>query len=298
MRREAVPLSDRPVVEVVRRRDLHAAGAEFLVDVAVGDHADRAAGERQRHFLADELGIAPVVGIHGDRDVAQHRLGPRRRDDDITLAIDTRIADLPDLALLLLVLDLEVGHGGAELRIPVDEALAAIDEPVVEQPHECFDDCGGEPLVHREALARPVARRAEAAHLVRDRRAGFLLPLPDALDEFLAADLEPRRAFDLELVLDDDLRRDAGMIGAELPQRVAAAHPLPADQHVHQRVLERVPHVQRAGDVGRRQLDAIGRRAVLPRRLEVAARFPQRVPLRLDGGGFEAFREFHGVMNG
>ena len=129
---------------------------------------------------------------------------------------------------------------------------------------------------------------------LRDRRARFLLPRPDALDELLAAEVVARRAFGLQLVLDDDLRRDAGVVGAELPQRVVAAHPVIADQHVHQRLLERVPHVQRAGDVGRRQLDAERRRAGVHRRLEIAARFPERVPLRLDGVRLEAFGEFHG----
>jgi hypothetical protein len=75
-------------------------------------------------------------------------------------------------------------------------------------------------------------------------------------------------AFGLELLLDDDLRRDARMVGADLPERVVAAHPMPADEHVHQRLLERVTHVQRAGDVRRRQLDAV-RIAIRPhRRLE------------------------------
>mgnify|MGYP003693838417 CR=1 FL=1 len=60
----------------------------------------------------------------------------------------------------------------------------------------------------------------------------------------------------LQLLLDDDLRGDARVVGADLPQRVVAAHPVVADQHVHQRLLERVAHVQRAGDVRRRQLDA------------------------------------------
>ena len=98
-----------------------------------------------------------------------------------------------------------------------------------------------------------------------------------------------------ELLLDDDLRRDAGVIGAHLPQRVDAAHAVIADQHIHQRLLERVPHVQRAGDVRRRQLDAERRRAGRVARLEIPARFPQRVPFRLDGVGLEAFGEFHVV---
>ncbi len=46
------------------------------------------------------------------------------------------------------------------------------------------------------------------------------------------------------------------MIHAGLPQHVAAAHALEAHQHVLQRVVERVPHVERAGHVGRRNDDA------------------------------------------
>ena len=40
-------------------------------------------GSRTR--LADQRAIALVVGMHRDRDVAEHRLGPRRRDDDASL---------------------------------------------------------------------------------------------------------------------------------------------------------------------------------------------------------------------
>jgi len=95
------------------------------------------------------------------------------------------------------------------------------------------------------------------------------------------------------LLLDDDLRRNAGVIGADLPQRVVAAHPVVADHEVHQRLLERMPHVQRAGDVRRWQLDA-ERGGIGPhRRAEETAGFPEGIPPRLDGVGFEAFGEFH-----
>src|SRR6187551_3285449 len=42
------------------------------------------------------------------------------------------------------------------------------------------------------------------------------------------------------------------MIGAGLPQHVAAAHALEADEHILQRVVKGVPHMERAGDVRRR----------------------------------------------
>jgi hypothetical protein len=64
-----------------------------------------------------------------------------------------------------------------------------------------------------------------------------------------------RQALLLQLALDHDLGGDAGVVGAGHPQRVVAAHAVVARQRVHDGLVERVAHVQRAGDVGRRQLD-------------------------------------------
>ena len=61
-----------------------------------------------------------------------------------------------------------------------------------------------------------------------------------------------------QLPLDHHLGGDAGMVGAGLPQHVLAAHALEAAQHVLQRVVERMAHMQRAGHVGRRNHDAVG----------------------------------------
>jgi hypothetical protein len=46
------------------------------------------------------------------------------------------------------------------------------------------------------------------------------------------------------------------VVGARLPQRVVAAHAVVARQRVHDGLVEAVAHVQRAGDVRRRQQDA------------------------------------------
>ncbi len=61
-----------------------------------------------------------------------------------------------------------------------------------------------------------------------------------------------------QLALHHHLRGDAGMVGAGLPERVVAAHPVPAGQDVLQRVVEGVAHVQAAGDVRRRDEDGEG----------------------------------------
>ena len=114
------------------------------------------------------------------------------------------------------------------------------------------------------------------------RRIWRVIVLPDSAfhfqtrsTKFLAAEIEAVFAFGAELPLDHHLRGDAGVIRARLPQRRVAAHAVPAGERVHQRVLERVPHVQRAGDVRRRQHDAVGGAVALRR--ECARGFPTLV---------------------
>ena len=64
-----------------------------------------------------------------------------------------------------------------------------------------------------------------------------------------------RNALRIELAFDDDLCRDSGVVGARLPQGVLTLHAVIAGQRVHQRLVEAMPHVQRAGDVGRGEQD-------------------------------------------
>src|SRR5205085_12417383 len=61
--------------------------------------------------------------------------------------------------------------------------------------------------------------------------------------------------------LDLLLRRDAGVVGAGDPLRPLPARPMKTDEHVLDRAVERMAHVQRAGDVRRRHRD----RVILPR---------------------------------
>jgi hypothetical protein len=151
--------------------------------------------------------------------------------------------------------------------------------------------------VHGELLAAPVHRTAEAPELAGDLAAALGLPFPDFGDEILAAVVGALVLALLELALDHHLGGDAGMVGADDPQRVLALETLVADDDVLQRVVERVADVQAAGDVGRR-VDQ--RERLRPRALgaEQAAGFPVGIPLRLDRGGIESLGEFGGHVAG
>ena len=126
--RKAMATAHLVVVEVVGRGDLQAARAELLVHHLIGDHRDGAARQGQIQHLSDIPPVTVVVGVHGDRDVAEHRLGPRGRDHQVALARGQRIADVPELARLLGRLDLEVRNRRVQHRVPVDQALTAIDQ--------------------------------------------------------------------------------------------------------------------------------------------------------------------------
>src|SRR3546814_10331373 len=83
-------------------------------------------------------------------------------------AVCERIAKMPELAVLLLADDFEIGDCGQQYRVPVDEALAAIDQAGFMQPDEMFDDRLRIRGVHRERFARPV----DAGTRSEERRVG------------------------------------------------------------------------------------------------------------------------------
>ena len=216
--RQIVPLADLEIVEVVRRRDLHRAGALLRIGVVVADDRNAPADQRQDRVLADQVLELFVIGMHRDRDVAQHGLRPRRRDDDELVGALDRIFDVPEMTAHLDLLHLEIGDRGQKLRVPVDQPLVLVDQAVVIERDEHLQHGARQPFVHGEALARPVARRAEPLELVDDGAAALGLPGPDPLQEFRPAHLAPRRLLALhELPLDHHLGGDAGVVGAGLP---------------------------------------------------------------------------------
>ena len=254
---QPVAIPDLVVVEVVGRRDLDAPGAELGIDHLVGDDGNAPLGERQLDHRAHEIAVAIVAGMDRDRGVAEHGLRARGRHFQMSAAVGERIADVPQRAVLFLGDDFQIRHCGLQNRIPVDEALAAVDQAVVVEADEGLAHRRGQSLVHGEAFVGPVDGRSHPSHLAGDGAARVLLPPPDALHEGAAAEVLAGESLGVDLALHHHLGRDARVVGAGLPERPAPVHAVVADQRVHDRVLERVAHVQRAGHVGGRNHDAV-----------------------------------------
>ena len=146
--------------------------------------------------------------------------------------------------------------GRLAARAPVDDVLAAIDQALFVEADEGLAHGAGEMLVHGEVLARTSRTDAPRRFICSRMLPPYCsLPLPDALDEFFAAQCRWR-------LLPSLASWRSTIIWVAMPawsvpgsQSVCAQHAMPADEDVHLRVVEHVAHVQAAGDVGRRQQD-------------------------------------------
>ena len=91
-------------------------------------------------------------------------------------AVFQRVAEPPQLAVDFNLLDLDVGDCRLEVRVPVHQALAPVDEPLVVKILENPENRIVKARVHREAVPRPVAGGSKSLQLVYYRTSGFVLP--------------------------------------------------------------------------------------------------------------------------
>ena len=187
------------------------------------------------------------------------------------------------------ILDFQIRNRGLEMRVPVDQTLAAIDQALVVHLDEDLDHGVMEVAFvtrrrvrrtgHGEGVARPIAGRAKTLELFDDRVAVLVFPLPDLRQEVIAAHIRAAEVrFLFQLLFDLKLGGDTRVVLTGLPKGVEAAHTVPADQDVLKRVVKCVAHVQSAGDIRRRDHDGEGFLAARIRaRLESSAFFPSLV---------------------
>ena len=261
---EVVPEADLVVGLVMGGGHLEDARAEFEIDRLVADdrqlHLD-IEGKGTPDMLADQVGVALILGIHGDGRVTHDRLGTRGGDlkpgagcfHDLEL-------EVVEVALLLLGDDLLVAQGGEGDGAPVHHPLAAVDQALSVEIHKDLLHFAGIGLVHGEALARPVAGGAEFLQLPDDDAAVLFLPLPDLLEEGFAAEVVAGLFLLLaELALDDGLGGDAGVVGAGKPENLVSRLAGAAGEDVLQGVVEDMSEGQDPGDIRRGDDDREGR---------------------------------------
>ena len=249
---QVVTFAGFKIVEVVGGRDFHHAGAEFRVGQIVQNNRNLAVHERQMDFAAMQVEVALIAGIDGHSGIAQHGFRARGGHHEVTIRTHYLVADMPEVTGGFIMLSFEVRDGGIATGTPVDHVLAAIDETFLVEADEGFAHRARQALVEGKALARPIAGSAQLHHLLHDHAAGFRLPLPDGLFKLLPAEVAEVDALFGELARHYHLGGNSRMVHARKPEHAIAAHTAPAHGDIDLGVLQHVAHMERSGDVGRR----------------------------------------------
>ena len=279
---QIVALAHLKVVGVVSGGHLHRAGAELHVHIIVGHHGDLPVHQRQNDLFAHQIGVALVVGVHGHAGIAQHGFGTGSCHDHALAAVRAGVADVPQMAGLLLIFHFRVGQGGLALGAPVDDTVAAVDQAFFVQAHEHLAHGLIAALVHGEALPAPVAASAQTALLAVDASAVLLFPCPCPLQKAFAAYHFLSQTFLGHGVHHLHLGGDGGVVGAGQPQGGVALHAVVTNGRVLQKTVHSMAHVQLAGNIGRRHHDGKGLLALHTVRHERAAFLPHFVEFILD----------------
>src|SRR3546814_11456257 len=100
---------------------------------------------------SDLLGVALVFGVHHDGHVAQHGFGAGGGNYQMRDVADRsfqRVADFPHETVFFLADDFKIGHGRNQYRIPVHQALAAIDKSLPLQLYTGLDHTTRQVALH------------------------------------------------------------------------------------------------------------------------------------------------------
>ena len=170
----------------------------------------------------------------------------------MAIAAAERVAEMPEVAVHLLHLHLQIAHRRTGGGAPIHQVFTAVDQPLLVQAHEGLLHRFTEAFIKGEALALPIHGITQPPQLAHDAATAFSLPLPGPLQETIAAEVVAGLALLLELLLEDRLHRDRGVIGAGQAEHVLSRQALVADDRVDQGRVEGMAHVQAAGHVWRR----------------------------------------------
>ena len=277
---QIMALTHLEVVRVMARRNLNAAGTELHLNVLVCEDRDLTVHQRQNRLLADQMGIALIVRVDGYTGIAHIGLRTGGCDNQGFIRARNRIADVPQLAVLLLVLNLGIRQRRDAVRAPVDDTAALIDQPLVVKVDKYFLNRLGTSLVHGEALTAPVTGGTQLLELLDNAVAVLLLPCPDALEELLAAKVIAGQSLLLaQVLLNLDLGCNACVVGARHPQCGIALHTLGTDQDILQGLVKCVTHVQLSGNIWGRNYNGIWLFVLIYFSVEVSVLLPEPIEL-------------------
>ena len=118
-------LSYLEIVRVMSGCDLNYARSEVFLYVAVGNDRYLPVYKRKPYISAYYIRISLILRVNCYSSITEHGLGTgssKLQESYLgyrSVSLDKRILDMPEMSLLLLIINLSIGDGGLTDRTPV-----------------------------------------------------------------------------------------------------------------------------------------------------------------------------------
>ena len=273
------------VVRIMGRSNFYSAGTEFGINIAISDDRNNSVGSRQTQSFANQIAITRVLRVNCYCSIAgqSFRTGGCNHQA-AAFFFNYRVVDVPEMARVVLMLNLDIAQCGVAVYAPVGDTGAFVNQALFKQSAENLANSLGAAFIHSEALTLPVAGNAQMLQLVDNAVAVLLLPFPNAFQELFAAQVITGFAF---LFFDNlfnlNLGCQACMVIAGHPQGVVPHHAVPADQDILQGIIQCMAHMQLTGDVRWGDNNTEGFLALFYFGMKITMLFPEFIPFLLYG---------------
>ncbi len=236
------------------RRYFQATRTETNLHIAVFDNRNNTPHARHDDMLAAQPLVFLLLWVDADCYITEDSLGASGGNDCVVRprlwVRHTRlchlVAQVVELAMLLVVDYLLVAQGSLPLGVPIDHTQAAVDKPFLIEVAEDMDNGTRAGLVHRERSTLPIARAAEFAQLLEDNASVFVRPIPRMLQELLTRQVGLVNALLLQALDDFRLRGNRSVVCTRHPAGVLALQAGTTHKNVLNSLIQHMPHVQHA----------------------------------------------------
>ena len=222
------------VVGVMGRSNFYSAGTKFQINVAICDNRNNATIGRQGQMLTNQMTITGVSRVNSYSSIARDGLRTGSSDSQVgALFLHYRITEIPQMSRVILMLNLDIRKSGVTVYAPVGNTGTLINQALFEQGAEHLAYSLGAALIHSKALALPITGNAQMLQLVDNTIAVLLLPSPNALQEFLTAQIiTSLTLFFFNNLFYLNLGSKTCMVITRHPQGVMSHHTMPTNQNI------------------------------------------------------------------
>ena len=125
---QIVTTSNLEIVRVMSRRDLYTSCSEFFVYIFISDHRNLSVCQRKFQHLADEIFVTLIFRVYSNSSITQQSLRTCSCDlYETSLFPYDRVIDVPEISVLVFMLNFCIRDGSLAYRTPVDNSGTFVD---------------------------------------------------------------------------------------------------------------------------------------------------------------------------